>query len=83
MIELGEDDQIRLLMRVAFDDAFKAQIMALYRTYLTNTAGGGIDEQRVRTRTGIENAIAGYRLALEVYRTMGEMNGLQYYRSWQ
>jgi hypothetical protein len=59
--ELEPNEHIRKLMRQGFEEAFRAQIGLLYRTYLT---APDREEQRARTATGMRNAIEAYRLAM-------------------
>jgi hypothetical protein len=55
-------DRIRLLMRAALDDAFKAQVMKLYGIWLSNPAD--LEGAQRRASVGAENAIEVYRTAV-------------------
>jgi hypothetical protein len=57
---LEQDEQIRLLMRAALDDAFKAQIMTLYRVWVTDRVG-----QPERAANGAKIAIDIYKQAIK------------------
>lgn len=59
MIANDDDAQIRLLMRVALDDAFKLQVATLYKIWLTNP--GDMAAARGRAATGLHSAIKAYR----------------------
>ena len=57
-----QDEQIKRMMERAFEQAFQAQIGKLYSIYIGNK--GSVPEQQSYTKKGIDNAIAGYRLAI-------------------
>jgi hypothetical protein len=57
-----DDETIKGLMYRAFERAFEQQIMLIYKTYLANVTT--VPEQKAYAKKGIENAIAGYRLAI-------------------
>ena len=65
MNDESENEKIRRLMRAAFDDAFKAQIGPSLQDLSGQHHQRSVRSNNRRTSTGIENAIAGYRLALE------------------
>ena len=52
---LGDQPQIRTLMREAADEALAAQVATLYKIYLSNPAT--TDKQRKATAQGLERAI--------------------------
>jgi hypothetical protein len=56
-------EDIKALMLNAFDQAFQAQIGSLYKVYLQNMTF--VSDQQEFTKSGIKNAIAAYRLAIE------------------
>jgi hypothetical protein len=58
-----DSEKIRKLMETAFTEAFQLQIGTLFKVYLTNAPQ--VEKQREFTKKGIDNAVAGYRLALE------------------
>jgi hypothetical protein len=61
MIEIDENERIRLLMRAALDDAFKLQIAGLYKIWLSNPAD--LKAAQKRAGIGAANAIEVYRVA--------------------
>jgi hypothetical protein len=60
----NQNEQIKRMMERAFDSAFQQQLGGLYKTFIANVTGG-VKDQKEYTKTGIENAIAAYRLAME------------------
>jgi hypothetical protein len=60
MSMLGDQPQIRTLMREAADAAFAEQVASLYKVYLSNP--NTTDKQRKATAHGLERAIDAYRV---------------------
>lgn len=56
-------EEIKSLMKNAFDQAFMRAIEQLFMIYSANAAV--TSGQAERTKRGIENAIAAYRLAID------------------
>ena len=59
-----EDAEIRRMMGRGFDQAFQQQIASLYKVYVGNAPS--VEKQRQYTKTGIENAVAAWRIAASV-----------------
>jgi len=57
-----DDDEVRQVMRDAFEQAFQAQLGQLYKVYLTNSLS--VANQAENTKRGIELAIESYKLAI-------------------
>ena len=64
---LGDQPQIRTLMREAADEALAAQVATLYKIYLSNPAT--TDKQRKATAQGLERAIEAYRVLVSSVET--------------
>ena len=58
-----DDEEVRRKMERGFDQAFQQQIASLFKVYTQNAPS--VEQQRAYTKTGMENAIAAWRIAME------------------
>ena len=58
-----DDEEVRRKMERGFDQAFQQQIASLFKVYTQNAPS--VEQQRAYTKTGMENAIAAWRVAME------------------
>ncbi len=62
---MNDDDYIRGLMFKGFEQAFMASIQQLFMVY---SAGASDPNQAERSKKGIANAVAAFRLAIEAVK---------------
>ena len=71
MINLS-DSNVKTLMFEAFEHAFQAQLGKLFEVFLSS---GSSDEQAVRTKKGIENAVEAYKRAVSAVDSWSSEGG--------
>jgi hypothetical protein len=67
-----DDDDIRNIMLEGFEHAFQAQLGKLFEVFLSS---GSPDEQAVRTKRGIENAVEAYKRAVSAVDSWSSEGG--------